>query len=170
MCGTDPVSLAIGGLKIASAVTSWQADRQQAANQSYADYRTRQNADQAYLEDLSRIETERGRASRVKSVENLRAKMKRIKDLAKAQNAGFGNSLRVAQDIGAVYDQEYNDIAFEFENDMIALNNQRTDAYANLTRIYNNIAPVYMPTTSDLLLRTASAGVEGYATGQAIQS
>ena len=65
---------------------------------------------------------------------------------------------------------EYNDIAFEFENDMITLNNQRTDAYANLTRIYNNIAPVYMPTTGDLLLRTASAGVEGYATGQAIQS
>ena len=96
--------------------------------------RTRQNADQAYLTDLSKIETERGRAAREKSTEELKAKMKRIKDLAKAQNAGFGNPLRVAQDVGSVFDQEYNDIAFEFEADMIALNNQSVDAYANLTK------------------------------------
>ena len=164
------VELAFAGLKVASAATSWQADRQQAANQAYADYRTRQNADQAYLNDLSKIEAERGNAAREKAVEEFRAKMKARKDLAKAQNAGFGNALRVAQDIGSVFDQEYNDIAFRFTNDMVTLNNQRTDAYANLQRIYNNIAPVYMPNTTDLLLRTASAGVEGYATGQSIQS
>ena len=168
MCGTDPVSLAIGTLKVASAVTSWQADRQQAANQSYADFRTRQNADQAYLNDLTKIETERGMAAKEKAREEFRAKMQTRKELAKAQNAGFGNSLRVAQDIGAVFDQDYNDIAGAFETDMMTLNNQRTDAYANLQRIYNNIAPVYMPNTTDLLLRTASAGAEGYAQGSAI--
>ena len=37
-----------------------------------------------------------------------------------------------------------------------------------LQRIYNNIAPVYMPNTTDLLLRTASAGVEGYTQGNTI--
>ena len=100
------VELAFAGLKVASAATSWQADRQQAANQAYADYRTRQNADQAYLNDLSKIEAERGNAAREKAVEEFRAKMKAKKDLAKAQNAGFGNALRVAQDIGSVFDQE----------------------------------------------------------------
>ena len=162
------VELAFAGLKVASAATSWQADRQQAANQSYADYKTRRNADQAYLNDLTKIETERGRAAREKGREEFRAKMKARKDLAAAQNAGFGNSLRVAQDIGVVFDEEYNDIAFGFERDMFTLNNQRTDAYANLKRIYNNIAPVYMPNSTDLLLRTASAGAEGYAQGASI--
>jgi hypothetical protein len=164
------VELAVAGLKVGSAVAGWQADRQQASNQAYANYKTRRNADQAYLNDLSKIETERGRAAREKGTEELRAKMKRIKDLAKAQNAGFGNSLRVAQDVGTAFDADYNDIAFGFENDMITLNNQRGDAYANMQRIYNNIAPVYMPNTGDLLIRTASAGVKGYATGQAITS
>ena len=41
------VELAFAGLKVASAATSWQAQRQQASNQSYADFRTKQNADQA---------------------------------------------------------------------------------------------------------------------------
>ena len=41
MCGTDPATIAIGTIKIASAVSGWQADRQQAANQSYADFRTK---------------------------------------------------------------------------------------------------------------------------------
>ena len=163
MCGTDPATIAIGTIKIASAVSGWQADRQQAANQAYADYETRRNADSAYLTDLSKIETERGRASREKSTEEFRAKMKARKDAAKALNAGFGNPLRVAQDIGSVFDAEYNDIAFDFEADMNALNNQRTDAYANLTRIYNNIAPVYMPNSNDLLLRVGNAGAETYA-------
>ena len=76
------VELAFAGLKIASAATSWQADRQQAANQAYADYRTRQNADQAYLNDLSKIEAERGNAAREKAVEEFRAKMKARKDLS----------------------------------------------------------------------------------------
>ena len=163
-----PPEVGFAALKIGSAVVGWQADRQQAANQSYANYRTRQNADSAYLNDLSKIETERGMAAREKAREEFRAKMKARKDLAKAQNAGFGNDLRVAQDIGTIFDQDYNDIAGAFESDMITLNNQRTDAYANLQRIYNNIAPVYTPTTGDLLLRTASAGAEGYAQGSAL--
>lgn len=164
------VELAMAGLKVASAATSWQAQRQQASNQAYADYRTKQNADQAYLNDLSDIETERGQAAREKALEKFRLKQKKRADAAKAFNAGFGNPLRVAQDIGAVFDQDYNDLAFDFESDMITLNNQRQDAYANLQRIYNNIAPVYMPNSTDLLLRTAGAGAEGYAQGAAIMS
>ena len=74
MCGVELVSLAIGTLKVASAVTSWQADRQQAANQSYADFRTRQNADQAYLNDLSKIEAERGMQQEKKQLKSLEQK------------------------------------------------------------------------------------------------
>ena len=77
------VELAFAGLKVASAAASWQADRQQAANQSYADFRTRQNADQAYLNDLTKIETERGMAAKEKAREEFRAKMQTRKIKAK---------------------------------------------------------------------------------------
>ena len=164
MCSADPVTLAIGALKIGTAVSGWQEQRQQASNQAYADYKTRANADQAYLNDLSKIETERGQAAREKGTEEFRAKLKRMKDLAKAQNSGFGNALRVAQDVGTAFDADYNDIAFGFESDMITLNNQRTDAYANMQRIYNNIAPVYMPNSTDLALRVGNAAVDTYGT------
>ena len=78
------VELAMAGLKVASAATSWQAQRQQASNQAYADYRTKQNADQAYLNDLSDIETERGQAAREKALEKFRLKQKKRADAAKA--------------------------------------------------------------------------------------
>ena len=162
MCTADPVTLAIGALKIGTAVSGWQEQRQQASNQAYADYKTRRNADQAYLNDLSKIETERGNAAREKGVEEFRAKMEARKNLAKGQNLGFGNALRVAQDVGTTFDQDYNDIMFGFESDMYALNNQRTDAYANLQRIYNNIAPVYMSNSTDLALRIGNAAANTY--------
>ena len=46
---------------------------------------------------------------------------------------------------------------------MIALNNQSVDAYANLKRIYNNIAPVYQPNSLDLALRVGNAAADTYA-------
>ena len=91
MCGVDPVTLAIGALKVGTAVSGWQEQRQQASNQAYADYKTRANADQAYLNDLSKIETERGQAAREKGTEEFRAKLKRMKDLAKAQKVDLEN-------------------------------------------------------------------------------
>ena len=166
MC--SPVQWAMMAISVVSAASSWQEQRQQAANQSFADYRTKGHADQAYLADLSKIETERGLAAREKALEEFKSKQQRRKDTAKALNLGFGNPFRVQQDVGTAFDEDYQDINYEFEGDMFALNHQRKDAYANMQRIYNNIAPVYSPTGTDLMIRGATGAAQGYAMGAGI--
>ena len=42
--------------------------------------------------------------------------------------------------------------------DMITLNNQRSDAYANLQRTYNSITPAYEPSFMSLGLEIGAAG------------
>ena len=127
-----------------------------------------QNADKSYLENLTRIDADHSRAGQERAKEEFIARQTRKKEIAKGLNAGFGNPLSVMQDIGVAYDQVYADIQFEFTGDMYALAIQREDAYTNLERIYNDIAPVYQPNEMGLLISAAGAGVEGYATGQAM--
>ena len=86
--------------------------------------------------------------------------MDRKKAQANALNLGFGNGVRVVQDIGTVADFEYNQIKEDFMGDMLDLNNQRSDAYANLQRTYNNITPTYEPSFMSLALDIGGAGAD----------
>ena len=157
MCG---VNEAMAAFKIVGAVASHREKKQAAANKAYADYKTQRHADAAYLNDLSKIETERGRAKREEQVKAFKNKMDRKKAQANALNLGFGNGVRVVQDIGTVADFEYNQIKEDFMGDMLALNNQRSDAYANLQRTYNNITPTYEPSFMSLSLDIGGAGAD----------
>lgn len=162
------VELALAGIKVAGSVASWQNQRQQAADTAYSNMIKQQNADKSYLENLTRIDADHSRAGQERAAEEFKIRQQRKKEIAKALNAGFGSPLRVMQDMGVAYDQDYADIQFEFTGDMYALANQREDAYTNLQRIYNDIAPVYQPNEMGLLLSATSAGVEGYATGKSL--
>ena len=170
MCGVDPVTIALTGIKVLGAVSSWQEQRQQAADSAYSNMIKQQNADRSYLENLTRIDADHSRAGQERAKEEFIARQTRKKDIAKGLNAGFGNPLSVMQDMGVAYDQDYADIQFEFKGDMFALANQREDAYTNLQRIYNDIAPVYQPNEMGLLVSAAGQGMQGYAQGQALQS
>ena len=66
------------------------------------------------------------------------------------------------QDIGSLYNDEYTEINREYKGDMITLANQTTDAYANLSKTYNSIAPVTEPSRTGLLLDIATTAGEGY--------
>jgi hypothetical protein len=77
---------------------------------------------------------------------------------------GFGNATRVVQNIGTVMDMDFNQINADFMGDMITLNNQRDDAYANLKRTYNSLTPVYEPSMFSLGLDIAGAGASYMAT------
>ena len=94
----------------------------------------------------------------------LAEKQKRKKDQATGLNMGFGNATRVVQNIGTIMDLDYNQINAEFTGDMITLNNQRSDAYANLKRTYNSLTPVYEPSMFALGLDIAGAGASYMAT------
>jgi len=45
---------------------------------------------------------------------------------------------------------------------MMTIGNQTTDAYANMAKTYNSIAPVVEPSRTGLLLDIAMTGAEGY--------
>ena len=85
-------------------------------------------------------------------------KVKIIVDIAKnlksfpAKNGGSVN----------LYNDEYTEINREYKGDMITLANQTTDAYANMAKVYNSIAPVVEPSRTGLLLDIATTAGEGY--------
>ena len=57
----------------------------------------------------------------------------------------------------------YADILTGYRQDMTALmNDESTDAYANITKTYNSIKPVTEPSRTGLLLGLATTGAEGY--------
>ena len=161
MCG---VNEAMAAVKIVGAVAGHQEKKRQARENAWANTRARMTADAAYLADLGKIETERGMAAREKYIAEMTEKQKRKKDQATGLNMGFGNATRVVQNIGTIMDLDYNQINAEFTGDMITLNNQRSDAYANLKRTYNSLTPVYEPSMFALGLDIAGAGASYMAT------
>jgi|TARA_R100000278_G_scaffold119666_1_gene101308 hypothetical protein len=161
MCG---VNEAVAAMKIVGAVAGHQEKKRVAKENAMANARARMTADAAYLNDLGKIETERGMAAREKYIAEMSEKMKRKKDQATGLNLGFGNATRVVQNIGTIMDVDYNQINADFLGDMITLNNQRSDAYANLKRTYNSLTPVYEPSMFSLGLDIAGAGASYMAT------
>ena len=110
MCG---VNEAVAAMKIVGAVASHQEKKTRAREKAASNYQTKRNADQAYLNDLSKIETERGRAAREKAINEFQNKIAKKKATANALNLGFGNGVRVVQNIGTEADLEYNQITEE---------------------------------------------------------
>ena len=161
MCGVNEAMMA---MKVVGAVASHNEKKRVAKENAMANARARMTADAAYLKDLGKIETERGMAAREKYIAELSENMKRKKDQATGLNMGFGNATRVVQNIGTIMDMDYNQINAEFTGDMITLNNQRDDAYANMKRTYNSLTPVYEPSMMSLGLDIAGAGGSYMAT------
>ena len=161
MCGFAEASAVFS---IVGKVAEYQAAQQQAEYDEAANEQTRRNADKAYLDDLGRIETERGDAAREKAIADLRETQKRKKEQATGLNLGFGNPTKVVQNIGTIMDLDYNDINNDYQRDMTTLNNQRSDAYANLQRTYSSIAPVTTPSVFGLALDIGGAGANYMAT------
>lgn len=161
MCGVNEAMMA---MKVVGAVASHNEKKRVAKENAMANARARMTADAAYLKDLGKIETERGMAAREKAIAEMSENMKRKKDQATGLNMGFGNATRVVQNIGTIMDMDYNQINAEFTGDMITLNNQRDDAYANMKRTYNSLTPVYEPSMMSLGLDIAGAGGSYMAT------
>ena len=83
--------------------------------------------------------------------------MKLIQDFG--INSGFGNSLKVMQDMSGEHDLGFSQIAFDFEADMLSLQGSEDDAYAAMHRNYANIRPSEPPSQLGSVLQIASAGL-----------
>ena len=96
MCGVPEAQMA---LAVVSTVAKFQNDKAVHETNVAANEISMQNANQAYLNDLSKIDNEASRATQAKALAELKARQELTKNQAYALNSGFGNSLRVMQDM-----------------------------------------------------------------------
>ena len=156
MCGVAEAQLA---LAVVTTVADFQNKSAVHQRNTAANEVSMRNADQAYLNDLSEIDNESSRAVQAKALAELTAKQELAKNQATALNSGFGNSLRVMQDMSGKHDLGFSEIAFDFEADMLSLQGSEDDAYAAMHRNYANIRPSEPPSQLGSVLQIASAGL-----------
>ena len=157
--------VASAALQVGTAVLDYQ-NKKALAKQKTADNQVAMgHYNEAYLNDLSKIDNESGNASREKAVEEFRITQLKAKDMATAMNAGFGNPFRVMQDIAGATDLDYNYIGFQYNKDMVMLQNQESEAYAHMVKGYSSLTSATQPSLLGTGLQIASAGVN-YRTEQ----
>ena len=103
-----------------------------------------------------------------KTKEVFKNTMEKKAEQATGLNLGFGNATRILQSVSGKYDMSYADILTGYRQDMTALMNDETSAYANLSKTYNSIKPVTEPSRTGLALQIATIGAEGYYKNQAL--
>ena len=151
--------IASAALQVVTAVLDYQ-NKKALAKQKTADNQVAMgHYNESYLNDLSKIDNESGNAQREKAVEEFRIKQLKAKDMATALNAGFGNPFRVVQDISGAADLDYNYIGFQYNKDMVMLQNQENEAYAHMVKGYSSLTPATQPSLLGTGLQIAAAGV-----------
>ena len=151
--------IASAALQVGTAVMDYQ-NKKALAKQKTADNQVAMgHYNESYLNDLSKIDNESGNAQREKAVEEFRIKQTKAKDMATALNAGFGNPFRVVQDISGAADLDYNYIGFQYNKDMVMLQNQENEAYAHMVKGYSSLTPATQPSLLGTGLQIAAAGV-----------
>lgn len=151
--------VASAALQVGTAVLDYQ-NKKALAKQKTADNQVAMgHYNESYLNDLSKIDNESGNAQREKAVEEFRIKQLKAKDMATAMNAGFGNPFRVMQDIAGAADLDYNYIGFQYNKDMVMLQNQENEAYAHMVKGYSSLTSATQPSLLGTGLQIAAAGV-----------
>jgi len=153
-------------LAIAGQVVSYQQKKAENKAIRRDQDTSRSNADKGYLHDLQKIDNEKVLADREKALAELKTKNEREAEIAQKLNLGFGNSTKIVQSMGALYDEDWVSIGNEYSKDMIALENQKTEAYANMTKTYNSLTPPTEPSKAGLIIGVATSANSGYQTSQ----
>ena len=159
MCGANAMMVASAALQVGTVILDYQ-NKKALAKQKTADNQVAMgHYNESYLNDLSKIDNESGNAQREKAVEEFRIKQLKAKDMASAMNAGFGNPFRVMQDIAGAADLDYNYIGFQYNKDMVMLQNQENEAYAHMVKGYSSLTSATQPSLLGTGLQIAAAGV-----------
>ena len=156
------IQAAMAGVQIVGKVQEYREQKALAAEKRRANAITIENANRAYIRDINKIDQEKVQADQEKAAAKIKTDMEKKKKIAQNINLNAGNRVAIVQDIGSLYNDEYNENARDYKGDMITLANQTTDAYANMAKTYNSIAPVVEPSRTGLLLDVAMTAGEGY--------
>ena len=158
----------VTALKVGTAIYNYQNEKAIAKGKRIANDRTRENADANYLANIAKIDGEKNEAAMEKSKEIFKNNMEKKAEQATGLNLGFGNATRILQSVSGKYDMSYADI-LRYRQDMTALMNDESSAYANLTKTYNSIKPVTEPSRTGLALQIATLSAEGYYKNEALK-
>jgi len=127
---------------------------------------TRRNADKGYLHDINKIDQEKVNADMEKAKAEFRTKAERDGEIAQKVNLGNANSTKIVQSLGALYDEDWIDITNGYDKDLQLFSNQKTEAYANLSKTYNSLKPPTDPSRTGLMLEVSTAANGGYQRSQ----
>ena len=153
-------------LAVAGQVVSYQQKKAENKAIKRDQNTTRQNADKGYLHDVNKIDREKVNADREKAIAEISSKKERSAEIAQKTNLGFGNSTKIVQSIGALFDDDWNMINRDYSKDMTTLQDQQSEAYANLTKTYNSLSSPIEPSRMGLIIDVASTSYEGYQKNQ----
>lgn len=153
-------------LQIAGSVVQYQQKKAENKAIRRDQETTRRNADKGYLHDMTKIDREKVNADREKTLAEISSKKERDAEIAQSLNLGFGNSTKIIQSIGALFDDDWNTINRDYSKDVTTLQEQQSEAYANQVKTYNSLAPPTDPSRTGLFIQVASQGYEGYQKNQ----
>jgi len=156
------IQAAMAGVQIVGKVQEYREQKALAASKRRANAVTIENANRAYIRDINKIDQEKVQADQEKTVAKVKTDMEKKKAIAQNINLNAGNSVAIVQDIGSLYNDEYNENNRDYKGDLITIGEQSIDAYANMAKVYNSIAPVTEPSRTGLLLDIATTAGEGY--------
>ena len=153
-------------LAVAGTIQSYREQKAQNAAIRRDQEATRRNADKGYLHDMTKIDREKINADREKTLAEISSKKEKEAEIAQSLNLGFGNSTKIVQSIGALFDDDWNTINRDYSKDVTTLQDQQSEAYANQVKTYNSLAPPTDPSRTGLFIQVASQGYEGYQRNQ----
>ena len=153
-------------LQIAGSVVQYQQKKAENKAIRRDQETTRRNADKGYLHDMTKIDREKVNADREKTLAEISSKKERDAEIAQSLNLGFGNSTKIIQSIGALFDDDWNTINRDYSKDVTTLQEQQSEAYANQVKTYNSLVPPTDPSRTGLFIQVASQGYEGYQRNQ----
>jgi len=153
-------------LQIAGSVVQYQNKKAENKAIRRDQETTRRNADKGYLHDMTKIDREKVNADREKTLAEISSKKERDGEIAQSLNLGFGNSTKIVQSIGAMFDDDWNTISRDYSKDVTTLQEQQSEAYANQAKTYNSLTSPTEPSRTGLIIDVASSAYEGYQTSQ----
>lgn len=153
-------------LQIAGSVIQYQQKKAENKAIRRDQETTRRNADKGYLHDMTKIDREKVNADREKTLAEISSKKERDGEIAQSLNLGFGNSTKIVQSIGAMFDDDWNTISRDYSKDVTTFQEQQSEAYANQAKTYNSLTSPTEPSRTGLIIDVASSAYEGYETNQ----
>ena len=127
---------------------------------------SRKGFDRGYLHDMNKIDQEKVNADKEKVKAEIKSKAEKNLEISQKTNLGFGNSTKIVQSIGYLFDEDWIAITSDYDKDVQTFQNQQTEAYANLHKGYNSLTSPIEPSRTGLMIEVASVSYDAYQKNQ----